>query len=77
MEPYFFKIDDHISMLLSLFVHHSLEVLDLLIELSNLWPTTVESAHAYSTTNIRAQISETRLQQQNCSIQGWPLSSQG
>jgi hypothetical protein len=77
MEPYFFKIDDHISMLLSLFVHHSLEGLDLLIELSNLWPTTVKSAHAYSTTNIRAQISETRLQQQNCSIQGWPLSSQG
>ncbi len=45
-EPYFFKIDDHISMLLSLFVHNSLEGLDLLIELSNLWPTTVKSAHA-------------------------------
>jgi hypothetical protein len=25
MKPYFFKIDEHISMLLSLFVHHSLE----------------------------------------------------
>jgi hypothetical protein len=63
MKPYFFKIDDHISMLFSLLFGDSMEGLDLLIELSNLWPTMVKSAHACSTTNFRAQISETRLQQ--------------
>jgi len=54
-----------------------MEGLDLLIELSNLQPTMVKSAYAWSTTNFRAQISETRLQQQNCGIQGWPVLSQG